>query len=199
MLGQMEKVGGVGVQLMEGLPDGLPEGKGTKELTDTVASPRLDAVVASVCRVSREEAARRIAAGLGRGQPSAGYRGQRGGEGRGHPVGPGKRPISNHPGGAAHQKGPASSEGGAVFVRVFPAQRRILIRRQGRKTPCLPLHRFGITPSGVPPSAATSRTMWMCSGKRFWKPARSCLRTTELIQKLQVLGGQDRGVPQRER
>lgn len=64
VLGQMEKVGGVGVQLIEGLPDGLPEGKGTKELTDTIASPRLDAVVASVCRVSREEAARRIAAGL---------------------------------------------------------------------------------------------------------------------------------------
>ena len=64
VLGQMEKVGGVGVQLMEGLPDGLPEGKGTKELTDTVASPRLDAGVASVGRVCREEAARRIAAGL---------------------------------------------------------------------------------------------------------------------------------------
>lgn len=64
VLGQIQKVGGVGIQLLEGLPDGLPQGKGSKELTDTIASPRLDSVVAALCRLSREEAARRITAGL---------------------------------------------------------------------------------------------------------------------------------------
>lgn len=107
VLNQMEKVGGVGVQLIEGLPDGLPQGKGTKELTDTVASPRLDAVVASVCRVSRRKPPGGLR-GARCGQSSAGYCGQRDGKGRGYPVGPGKRPVSNHPGGATYQKGSAS-------------------------------------------------------------------------------------------
>ena len=60
----IEKVGGEGVKIQcpfEGAP---PVGREFKELRDTVASPRLDAVVKVMIGSSREEAARRIAAGL---------------------------------------------------------------------------------------------------------------------------------------
>ncbi len=60
----IEKVGGEGVSVQcpfEGAP---PAGRELKELRDTVASPRLDAVVKVMIGSSREEAARRIEAGL---------------------------------------------------------------------------------------------------------------------------------------
>lgn len=60
----IEKVGGEGVKIQcpyEGVP---PVSREFRELRDTVASPRLDAVVKVMIGASREEASRRIAAGL---------------------------------------------------------------------------------------------------------------------------------------
>ena len=63
LTGQIEKVGGEGVALLPDYDGELPGFGGFREIRDTVASPRLDAVVKVAAGISREEAARRIEAG----------------------------------------------------------------------------------------------------------------------------------------
>ncbi len=58
------KVGGEGVTVHYPYTGDITVSRDYREMTDTVASPRLDAVVKAAMRVSREEAARRIEAGL---------------------------------------------------------------------------------------------------------------------------------------
>lgn len=62
--GQITKVGGEGVSVIPDYHGELPAAHSFSELRDTVASPRLDAVVKIAVGCSREEAARRIEAGL---------------------------------------------------------------------------------------------------------------------------------------
>lgn len=64
VLSQMDKAGNVGVKAAEGLPETLPGARSFLEITDTVASPRLDAVVAALAGGSRSRAESLIAAGL---------------------------------------------------------------------------------------------------------------------------------------
>lgn len=64
VLSQLQKVGGAGVTAAEGLPPELPGAHSFLEISDTVASPRLDAVVASLARGSRGRAEELLAAGL---------------------------------------------------------------------------------------------------------------------------------------
>lgn len=52
---QLHKVGGVGIRFVEGSLSELPQGRGFVEISDTVASPRLDCIVASVAHLSREK------------------------------------------------------------------------------------------------------------------------------------------------
>lgn len=61
---QVTKIGGEGVQLHVPFEGTLPAAHTFRELRDTVASPRLDAVLRVCLSVSREEAARRIATGI---------------------------------------------------------------------------------------------------------------------------------------
>lgn len=61
---QLNKVGREGVRGVCPYTGGWPAAHTFKEIRDTVASPRLDAVVKLAAGVSREEAARRIGAGL---------------------------------------------------------------------------------------------------------------------------------------
>ncbi len=60
---QVEKVGGEGVRIELGYTGPLPQAHRFAELRDTVASPRLDAVLAALLRVSREQAAQLIHSG----------------------------------------------------------------------------------------------------------------------------------------
>lgn len=60
----VDKVGGEGVRIQCPYEGGLPGGREFEERRDTVASPRLDAVLKVMIGTSREEAAHRIAAGL---------------------------------------------------------------------------------------------------------------------------------------
>lgn len=53
---QLTKVGRVGVTVTEGYSLPLPEATARKDFTDTVASLRLDCVVAAICSVSRNKA-----------------------------------------------------------------------------------------------------------------------------------------------
>ena len=64
LCGQLTKVGGEGVTVTAGYTGALPAGRAYAPIRDTVASPRLDAVVKALIGTSREEAARLIAAGL---------------------------------------------------------------------------------------------------------------------------------------
>lgn len=64
VLSQLQKVGSAGVAVSEGRPDELPGSRDFLEITDTVASPRLDAVAAVLMRTSRGRAEEAIAAGL---------------------------------------------------------------------------------------------------------------------------------------
>ena len=64
VLSQLEKVGGARVTAAEGLPAELPGVHSFLEISDTVASPRLDAVIASLVRGSRGRAEELLAAGL---------------------------------------------------------------------------------------------------------------------------------------
>lgn len=57
LTGQIEKVGGEGVALLPDYDGELPGFGGFREIRDTVASPRLDAVVKVATGISREEAA----------------------------------------------------------------------------------------------------------------------------------------------
>ncbi len=61
---QVTRVGGEGVSAVVPFEGELPVAHSFRERTDTVASPRLDAVLRICIGCSREEAARRIAAGL---------------------------------------------------------------------------------------------------------------------------------------
>jgi RNA-binding protein YlmH len=61
---QIDRVGGEGVTLLPDYQGELPAARKFKEIRDTVASPRLDAVVKVAAGLSREQAARRIEAGL---------------------------------------------------------------------------------------------------------------------------------------
>ncbi len=53
---QVTKVGGAGVAVEEGFSEPLPGMTGFKEISDTIASPRLDCVVASLAGCSRKTA-----------------------------------------------------------------------------------------------------------------------------------------------
>lgn len=61
---QLEQVGHEGVHSLYPYSGELPAAHTFREMRDTIASPRLDAVVKTAAGCSREEAARRIAAGL---------------------------------------------------------------------------------------------------------------------------------------
>ena len=60
----MDRVGGEGVKIATSYVGDLPVAHTYLEIRDTVASPRLDAVVKALIRVSREEAAHMIVTGL---------------------------------------------------------------------------------------------------------------------------------------
>ncbi len=61
---QLTKVGGEGVGVMLGFDPPLPVAHSFAEISDTVASMRLDCVVASLCSVSRGKAEELVSAGL---------------------------------------------------------------------------------------------------------------------------------------
>lgn len=61
---QVDRVGGEGVKVVTSYVGDLPVTHTYQEIRDTVASPRLDAVVKALIRVSREEAAHMIVTGL---------------------------------------------------------------------------------------------------------------------------------------
>lgn len=61
---QITKIGGVGVKIDEAVDEPLPALRTYTELQDTIASPRLDAVVKSLVRCSREKAAQLIVDGM---------------------------------------------------------------------------------------------------------------------------------------
>ena len=61
---QVQKVGGEGVAIEYPYTGEIAAHREFREIGDTIASPRLDAVVKAAARISREEAARRIASGL---------------------------------------------------------------------------------------------------------------------------------------
>ncbi len=56
IISQIRKIGNVGVRLSEGASVPLPEAGKCLELSDTVASARLDCVVSALCRTSRNGA-----------------------------------------------------------------------------------------------------------------------------------------------
>ncbi len=60
----IRKVGGEGVSVEYPYTEPVAVERAFRELTDTVASPRLDSVVKAAARISREEAARRIEGGF---------------------------------------------------------------------------------------------------------------------------------------
>jgi len=64
ILTQIDKVGSAGVKVTEGCDINLPQGGGFENLTDTVASLRLDSVIASLVKCSRTVAAQIIESGL---------------------------------------------------------------------------------------------------------------------------------------
>lgn len=64
LLDQVTKVKGEGVSLQSPWTGELPAARQYREITGTVASPRLDAVLKALLGSSREEAARQITAGL---------------------------------------------------------------------------------------------------------------------------------------
>lgn len=61
---QLEKVGGEGVTVLKGVTRGLPAAHGFSDISCTVASMRLDCVVAALCGVSRGKASELICDGL---------------------------------------------------------------------------------------------------------------------------------------
>lgn len=61
---QITKIGGVGVKIDDAFDGPLPSIRFYKELQDTIASPRLDVVVKSLIRCSREKAAQLIIGGM---------------------------------------------------------------------------------------------------------------------------------------
>lgn len=63
LINDIKKMGGTGVTLILGHENPIPEAHGFKRITDTIASPRLDCLVATLAGIGRSEAARIIAAG----------------------------------------------------------------------------------------------------------------------------------------
>ena len=61
---QIVKIGNVGVTVTEGFVGTLPTCSKKQEFTTTVASTRIDCVVASICNISRSDATARIADGF---------------------------------------------------------------------------------------------------------------------------------------
>lgn len=61
---QIKKIGNVGVTLSEGFCEPLPQNGKKQSFAVTVASTRLDCVVASICGISRKVAGEKIADGL---------------------------------------------------------------------------------------------------------------------------------------
>ena len=61
---QIVKIGGVGVKLLDDYDGPLPAARSYQPLQDTIASPRLDAVVKALTRTSREKAAQMIFSGV---------------------------------------------------------------------------------------------------------------------------------------
>lgn len=61
---QVDKIGRVGVKIEAGADAPLPGGKPPEEITCTLASLRLDAVVAAVLHISREKSVKLIASGM---------------------------------------------------------------------------------------------------------------------------------------
>lgn len=63
LAGQITKIGGEGVAVLPEYQGKLPPAYSLREIQDTVASPRLDAVVKAAAGISRQEAARLIEMG----------------------------------------------------------------------------------------------------------------------------------------
>lgn len=61
---QISKIGNVGVTITEGFIGELPTCGKKQEFTTTIASTRIDCVVASICNISRSDAASRVEDGL---------------------------------------------------------------------------------------------------------------------------------------
>lgn len=61
---QISRIGGVGVKLLDHYGGPLPSARSYVPLQDTIASPRLDAVVKALLRCSREKAAQMIVSGI---------------------------------------------------------------------------------------------------------------------------------------
>ncbi len=64
VLTQIEKVGNVGVALYEGFDEPLPQMSVKQSFSVTVASTRIDCVVAALCNTSRNKASEKIVEGL---------------------------------------------------------------------------------------------------------------------------------------
>lgn len=64
ILTQINKIGSAGVKVFEGSNNDLPQGGGFVSLSDTVASVRLDSVIASLVKCSRSAAVELIESGL---------------------------------------------------------------------------------------------------------------------------------------
>ncbi len=60
----IQKIGRVGVRVIPGIDGGLPIEKEYQTLSGVIASPRLDCMVAFLCRLGRDKAAKLISAGL---------------------------------------------------------------------------------------------------------------------------------------
>ena len=63
LLGQISKIGRVGVKLSRGAEEPLPQGRGFQHISAVIASSRLDCAVAACCGLSREKAASLINSG----------------------------------------------------------------------------------------------------------------------------------------
>ena len=63
LINDIDKIGGVGVKLTRGHEQPLPAAHSFREITDTIASARLDCLVATLAGIGRAQAERIIAAG----------------------------------------------------------------------------------------------------------------------------------------
>lgn len=61
---QINKIGNVGVEIIEGFKEPLPQMGKKLSFVDTVASMRIDCVVSAICGTSRNQASEKIADGL---------------------------------------------------------------------------------------------------------------------------------------
>ena len=70
LLTQIDRIGKVGVEVLDSVPEGISVQQKFQEINGTLASLRLDAAVAFCCGISREKAAALISAGIGPGESS---------------------------------------------------------------------------------------------------------------------------------